>query len=58
MEMEVRQQKIVEVIVALHVTLGRRVDLLAVERLQIGYPSIDVSDATIQRLWQPLPAEP
>jgi hypothetical protein len=56
--MEVRQQKIVEVIVALHVTLGRRVDLLAVERLQIGYPSIDVSDATIQRLWQPLPAEP
>ena len=48
MEMEVRQQKMVEVVVALHVTLigraeregdltiGRRVDLLAVERLQIG----------------------
>ena len=46
--MEVRQQKMVEVVVALHVTLigraeresdltiGRRVDLLAVERLQIG----------------------
>ena len=49
MEMEVRQQKMVEVIVAFHVTLigraererdltiGRLVDLLAVERLQIGY---------------------
>ena len=48
MEMEVRQQKMVEVVVALHVTLigraererdltiGRRVDLLAVQRLQIG----------------------
>ena len=48
MEMEVRQQKMVEVVVSLHVTLigraeregdltiGRQVDLLAVELLQIG----------------------
>jgi hypothetical protein len=48
LEIEVRQQKMVEVVVALPVTLigraeregdltiGRRVDLLAVERLQIG----------------------
>ena len=48
MEVEVRQQKMVEVVVALHMTLigraererdltiGRRVHLLAVERLQIG----------------------
>jgi hypothetical protein len=47
-EIEVRQHEMVEVIVALHVTLvgrakrerdltiGRRIDLLWVERLQIG----------------------
>ena len=48
MEIEVRQYEMVEVVVALHValigraerkrdlTIGRRIDLLPVERLQIG----------------------
>jgi len=48
MEIEVRQQKVIEVVVALHIpggsgaerkrdlALGRGIDLLAVERLQVG----------------------